>query len=67
MDVVTARSKVGDALKTKKVEDPSVYQALAVVSGDVANQVQNYGAISKSDWSSDVCSSDLTTARRAWA
>ena len=47
MDVVAARSKVGDAMKTKKVDDPAVFQALSVVSGDIANSVQNFGAVSK--------------------
>ncbi len=47
MDIVAARSKVGDALKTKKVEDPAVYSALAVVSNDIATNVQNYGSVRK--------------------
>jgi PiT family inorganic phosphate transporter len=45
MDVAAARSKVGDAIKTKKVEDPAVYAALAEVSNDIAQKVQNYGSV----------------------
>ena len=45
MDVVVARAKVSDAIKTKKVEDPAVYAALASVSNDIAQQVQNYGSV----------------------
>ena len=45
MDIVTARSKVGDALKTKKVEDPAVFAALAVVSDDIAQSVHNSGTL----------------------
>jgi inorganic phosphate transporter, PiT family len=45
MDVAAARTRVSDALKTKKVEDPSVYQALSVISGDIATNVQNYGSV----------------------
>jgi len=45
MDVVAARSKVGDALKTKKVDDPAVYAALAVVSNDIAMSVHNSGTM----------------------
>jgi len=47
MDVSAARAKVSDALKTKKVEDPSVYAALSVVSGDIASNVQNFGSVRK--------------------
>ena len=47
MDIVAARSKVGDALKTKKVEDPAVLSALSVVSGDIASDVQNFGSVRK--------------------
>ncbi len=47
MDIVAARAKVGDAIKTKKVEDPSVFAALAVVSDDIAQNVQNYGSVRK--------------------
>ena len=36
---------VGEALKTKAVNTPAVYAALAALSADIAQQVQNYGAI----------------------
>ncbi len=42
-----ARARVGQALQTRKVDDPQVYAALAVVSGDIVNQVQTYGSIRK--------------------
>ncbi len=45
MDIEAARAKVSDALKTKKVEDPSVFAALAVVSNDIAGSVQHSGTI----------------------
>ncbi len=45
LDVVAARTKVGDALKVKKVDDPAVFQALAVISNDIAANVQNYGSV----------------------
>ena len=45
MAVPAARAKVGDAIKTKKVEDPAVFAALAVVSNDIAANVQNYGSV----------------------
>jgi PiT family inorganic phosphate transporter len=45
LDVAAARSKVGDALKVKKVDDPAVFQALAVISKDIATKVQNYGSV----------------------
>jgi len=47
LSVAVARTRVGDALKTGKVDDPTVYGALAVVSNDIENQVTNYGAIRK--------------------
>jgi len=47
LSVAAARTRVGDALKTGKVDDPVVYGALAVVSNDIENQVTNYGAIRK--------------------
>jgi PiT family inorganic phosphate transporter len=40
-----ARTRIGDALKSKKVDDPAVYGALAVVSADIEQQVRDYGAI----------------------
>jgi PiT family inorganic phosphate transporter len=41
-----ARKTVSDALRTRKVDDPAVYGALAALSEDVQKQVKNYGAIS---------------------
>ena len=41
-----ARKTVGDALRTKKVDDPAVYGALATLSGEIEQQVGAYGAIS---------------------
>ena len=40
-----ARGMVGDALKTKAVNNPGVYAALASLSGQITEQVRNYGAI----------------------
>jgi PiT family inorganic phosphate transporter len=40
-----ARYQVGDALRTKSVDRPSVYASLAVLSADVANNVKQYGSI----------------------
>jgi PiT family inorganic phosphate transporter len=45
MSLVAARIRVGNALKTKKLDDPTVFRALSVVSADIEQQVQNYGAI----------------------
>jgi PiT family inorganic phosphate transporter len=47
MTVQAARAEVGDALKTKKIDNPAVYNALSVVSADVAQQVGSYGTIRK--------------------
>jgi PiT family inorganic phosphate transporter len=47
VSVAAARSRIGDALKTKTVDDPQVYAALSAVSGDVAAQVATYGSIRK--------------------
>ena len=41
-----ARAQLGMALRTKAVDKPEVYAAMAVISGDIASQVKNYGAIS---------------------
>jgi PiT family inorganic phosphate transporter len=43
--VPEARSIVGRALEGKQVNKPDVYGALAVLTGDIAAQVKNYGAI----------------------
>jgi PiT family inorganic phosphate transporter len=47
MSIDAARAKVSDALKTKTVEDPTVFSALATVSSDVAQNVQSYGSVRK--------------------
>ena len=44
-DPQAARNTVGDALKTRDVNKPEVYAALATLTGDIAQQVKNYGAI----------------------
>jgi PiT family inorganic phosphate transporter len=44
-DVAAARATVGDALKTKEVNQPKVYAALATLTRDIGAQVKNYGAI----------------------
>jgi PiT family inorganic phosphate transporter len=40
-----ARTTVGNALKSKVVNTPAVYAALATLTGDIGQQVKNYGAI----------------------
>ena len=40
-----ARDTVGSALKTKQVNTQAVYAAMATLTGDIAGQVKNYGAI----------------------
>jgi inorganic phosphate transporter, PiT family len=47
LTIAAARAKIGDALKTKKLDDPAVYGALAVVSADIELQVTSYGAVRK--------------------
>ena len=42
-----ARKVVGDALRTRQVTTPQVYEALNVVSADIVTQVQQYGSIKK--------------------
>ena len=44
-DPAKARGVVGDALKTKQVNTPEVYAALAALTGDIGGQVKGYGAI----------------------
>ena len=44
-DVAAARTTVGEALKTKQVNNPTVYGALATLTDDIAKQVKGYGAI----------------------
>jgi PiT family inorganic phosphate transporter len=47
VSVPAARARVSDALKTKQVDKPEVYAALAAVSGDIAGEVATYGSIRK--------------------
>ncbi|WP_027528986.1 inorganic phosphate transporter [Bradyrhizobium sp. WSM3983] len=42
-----ARSLIGDALKTRSLNRPEVFAALATLSDDIANGVKNYGSISR--------------------
>jgi PiT family inorganic phosphate transporter len=42
-----ARARVGTALRTQEVNKPDVFAALAVISGDIANQVKSYGSVGK--------------------
>jgi PiT family inorganic phosphate transporter len=44
-DIVAARKIVGDGLRTKKIDDPAVYGALAAVTAQIETQVQTYGAV----------------------
>ncbi|MBV9512357.1 MAG: inorganic phosphate transporter [Caulobacteraceae bacterium] len=44
-DLSAARSTIGDALKTKAVNKPEVFAALATVSNDIAAQVHQYGSL----------------------
>ena len=44
-DTAAARATVGHALQTKTVNNPAVYAALATLTGDIGQQVKNYGAI----------------------
>jgi PiT family inorganic phosphate transporter len=44
-DAATARATVGEALKSKDVNKPEVYAALATLTADIARQVKDYGAI----------------------
>ncbi len=43
--VDAARAQVGDALRTKSVNRPAVFASLAVLSGDIASNVKQYGSI----------------------
>jgi inorganic phosphate transporter, PiT family len=40
-----ARKRIGSALKTRVVNNPDVYAALASLSGEIANSVEKYGSI----------------------
>jgi PiT family inorganic phosphate transporter len=44
-DAAAARVTVGNALKTKEVNNPEVYAALATLTSDIGRQVKDYGAI----------------------
>ena len=44
-DAEAARATVRDALKTRQVNSPTVFAALAALTGDVGQQVKQYGAI----------------------
>jgi inorganic phosphate transporter, PiT family len=44
-DAPAAREAVGAALKTKDVNKPEVYAALATLTADIGRQVKEYGAI----------------------
>jgi PiT family inorganic phosphate transporter len=44
-DAAEARTTVSEALKSKEVNNPEVYAALAALTADIAQQVKNYGAI----------------------
>jgi inorganic phosphate transporter, PiT family len=44
-DAAAARTAVGDGLKTRELTKPEVYAALASLTGDIVQQVKNYGAI----------------------
>ena len=44
-DPANARDTVGNALKTKEVNTPAVYGALATLTGDIANQIKQSGTI----------------------
>jgi PiT family inorganic phosphate transporter len=44
-DAAAARAIVGDALKTRDVNNTAVYGALGVLTADIADQVKGYGGI----------------------
>ena len=44
-DAAAARATVGSALKTRSVNNPDVYAALASLTQDIGRQVKSYGAI----------------------
>jgi PiT family inorganic phosphate transporter len=44
-DSATARGTVGEALKTRDVNKPDVYAAVALLTGTIGEQVKSYGAI----------------------
>ncbi len=44
-DAAAARAKVGEALKTKEVNNPAVFGAMAVLTRDIVEQVKTHGAV----------------------
>jgi PiT family inorganic phosphate transporter len=46
MPLDAARSSIGVALRTKKLDTPAVYAGLATLSGNIGVQAKTYGAIS---------------------
>jgi PiT family inorganic phosphate transporter len=44
-DAAAARAMVGSALKTREVNKPEVYAALATLTADIGRQVREYGSI----------------------
>jgi PiT family inorganic phosphate transporter len=44
-NAAAARATVSDALKAREVNKPETFAALASLTGDIAGQVKNYGAI----------------------
>ncbi len=44
-NLATARTQIGDGLRTRKLSDPKIFAALAVVSDDIDTQVKAYGSI----------------------
>jgi len=47
MNPDAARHVVGDALRDKKLNQPTIFAGLATLSDDIATNVKNYGALSK--------------------
>jgi inorganic phosphate transporter, PiT family len=45
--VENARQIIGDALRDKNLNTSQVYASLATISGDIAKNVQNYGALAR--------------------
>jgi PiT family inorganic phosphate transporter len=45
--IIIAKSQIGEALKTKKLDQPVVYSALGVVTQDIASQLKSYGGLRK--------------------
>ncbi|GJD76068.1 Low-affinity inorganic phosphate transporter 1 [Methylobacterium goesingense] len=46
-DAAAARRQVAEALRSKELNQPTVYAALATLSADIAANVENYGAIKR--------------------